>query len=78
MHSVKANDAGIFTVSLDGVDVFSADCYAASIIFDQFFSDTVVVSDSGLKPLRLRANGQNVSSGGVYHYITELCCRRIA
>lgn len=80
VHAVESEDAGIYTVSLDGTDVFSKDAYkvGGGIAYDVLGSGSVVVASAGVKALRLRANGKNVSSSDVYQYITDLVCRRTA
>lgn len=75
----KANNAGIYTVSLDGVTVDTIDAYASATTYDNVSSISGYdVASTGRKRLLLKMATKNASSAGYYGYLQSVSLRRTA
>jgi hypothetical protein len=70
---VKAEDAGVMTFSLDGVDIGSVDAYAAAIEQNARAPITgITVGSSGIHTLRVRTDAKNIASSNYFGYLVWL------
>ena len=71
---VKADDAGIMTFSLDGVDIAgSVDAYGPAV--EQNVRATIAgitVASSGMHTLRVRTDAKNIASSNYFGYLVWL------
>lgn len=77
--SLKAPGSPVLDVDIDGVEVASFDLYASSNQYNQLNDQTgITVATSGIKTIKLRADGKNGSSSGYAAYIQCIALWRTA
>lgn len=77
--ALKASDAGIITIALDGVSVGTLDLYAASNSANQVLNlSGVAVANSGNKRLTLTLSTKNGASSAYAGYLSWVSLRRTA
>jgi hypothetical protein len=75
----KAGNQGIADFYIDDVEVGSVDMYAASASLNNIYTVTgITVSTSGLKTIKAKVEGKNISSGDHYIKITSITFWRTA